>query len=256
MENTFLKGKLFASSDQGSIAAAMTCGMQVIALVDTGQAYTYQSMGCVVISSLLPPPEAITEMLNGNLAGGIQIYKSYLASSNREETMVCLLAALHQKPMGFLLYSEYDPDKEFHILETICSFLGEAFGIIVGVFGNPKFPATSVRNPQFDYRIADLLFVNNFINREMYAMMTPPDAVPSPRACQALLRHINYGFNSMEDCVRACLAMLNDIRMECQTGKINPMMIIPPGLTPQQLDEVKKRKVDEQVMNAGNVVTP
>lgn len=255
MENNFLKGRLYASSDQGSIADAMTCGLQVIALVDTGQAYQYQSMGCVVVSSLLPPPESITDIINGNLPMGIAKYKQYLASPNREEAIVCLLAALFQKPRGFLLYCEYDPDKEFHILETLSSFLMEVFGIIVGVYRNPKYPATSIKDPGFDYRIADLLFVNNFIDRKTFAMMIPPNAIPSPRACQALLRHINYGFNSMEDCVRACMSMLQDIRVEVTTGKVSPMLIIPPGLTPEQMDEVKKRKVEEQVLNAGNVVS-
>ena len=255
MENNFFKGKLFASCDQGSIAEAMTCGMQVIALVDVGQAYQYQSMGCVVISSLLPPPEVITDILNGNLPQGIQKYKMFLASSNNEQTIVCLLAALHQKPMGFLLYTEYDSDREFHILETISQFLVEVFGIIVGIFRNPKYPATSIKDPQFDYRIADLLFVNNFIDRKIYAMLTPLNAVPSPRACQVLLKHINYGFNSMEDCVKACLGMLNDIRQEIQTGKVNPMMIVPPGLTPEQMNILHQRRMEQEIIKSGNVVT-
>ena len=254
MENNFLKGKLYASSDQGAIADAMTCGLQVIALVDTSQAYQYKSMGCVVISSLLPPPEAITDIINGNLPMGIAKYKQYLASPNREETVVCLLAALFQKPRGFLLYCEYDSDAEFHILETISSFFMEVFGIIIGVYRNPKFPATSVKDPAFDYRIADLLFVNNFIDRAMFAMMIPPNAIPSPRACSVLLRHINYGFNTMEDCVRACMGMLQNIRVEVQTGKIAPLILTPPGLTPGQIDELKQRKVEEQVLNGGNVV--
>ena len=39
MENVFIKGRLYATNDQGAIPDAMTKGYQVIALVDTQQSY-------------------------------------------------------------------------------------------------------------------------------------------------------------------------------------------------------------------------
>ena len=266
MENPFIKGRLYATNDQGAIPDAMTCGIQVIALVDTQQSYIYQQRGCVVLSSLLPPPEAITDILNGNVPMGIQRYKAYLASPGREDIVVGLLAALVQKPRPFLLYAEYDPDVEFHILETLTSFFMEAFGIIIGWYRDPKRPATSIRTPEFDYRIADLLFANGnfdpntgikygYIDRRTYALMIPPDAVPSPRACQALLSTVNYGFQTMEDCVKVCMSMLEDIRTEAKTGKISPMGFTKADLSSAAMEEIRKRKVEAQVLKAGNVVT-
>lgn len=255
VENPFIKGKLYATNDQGAIADAMTRGIQVIALVDTQQSYIYSQRGCVVLSSLLPPPEAITDILNGNVPMGIQKYKAYLAAPGREEVVVSLLAALVQKPRAFLLYSEYDPDIEFHILETIMSFFAEAFGIIIGWYGDPKRPATSIRAPQYDYTLSDLMFSNHFITAQTYAMTIPPDAIPSPKACQILLSRVNYGFNSMEDCVKVCMAMLSDLRVEAKTGTFNPMGFTKADLSSSAMEEIRKRKVEAQVLRAGNVVT-
>lgn len=266
MENTFIKGRLYATNDQGAIPDAMTCGCQVIALVDTQQSYIYNQRGCVVLSSLLPPPEAITDILNGNVPMGIQRYKAYLASPGREEVVVSLLAALVQKSRNFVLYAEYDPDVEFHILETIMSFFAEAFGVIIGWYKDPRRPATSIRTPEFDYRIADLLFTNGkydpvsgikygLIDRRTYACMIPPDAIPSPKACQTLLSTVNYGFQTMEDCVKVCMSMLEDIRTEAKTGMRNPMGFTKADLSSAAMEEIRRRKVEAQVMNAGNVVT-
>ena len=243
MENPYLKGRLYASNDAGSIAHAMQSGFNVVVLVDVGQTAAYP--GCIAMSSLLPPPDAISEILNGNLALGIQKYKMYLASSAREEIMVCLIAALVQQPRGILLYAEYDPDLEFNILETVSSFITEAFGIIVGRYQDPRFPAGSIGTPNYIFTMADLLFVNGYISMKNYAMMLPHGSVPSDRACQMILRHMNYGFNTMDECIRACMAMIDNIRKEVSTGKICPIMFVGdtnnnPLLSPDKnQDQVK-----------------
>ena len=73
-------------------------------------------------------------------------------------------------------------------------------------------------------------------------MMTPLDAIPTARACSEILRHINYGFNSMEDCVRACLGMINDVRSEVATGKTSPVLMATPVLSKDALVELQQRK--------------
>jgi hypothetical protein len=248
MENPFLRGRLYASNDPGSIPDALSCGFVVIALVDVGNALQYPN--CAIMSSLLPPPDAITDILNGNVPLGVQKYTAYLADAAREDSIVCLLAALYQKPANFLLYTEFEPDREFHILETLSTFLANAFGIIVGGYRLPNRPALTMRSPQFDFTISDLLYVNGFITVQEYVRMIPPNAVPSPRAMSVLLRHINYGFKSMEDCARACMGMINDIRMELTTGKKSPIMMVTPTLSKDALVELHTRKVNQKVMQA------
>ena len=238
MENRFLRGRLYASNDPGAIPDAMTSGYTVIALVDVGSSMNYPN--CAIMSSLLPPPDAIADILNGNVPMGIQRYINYLMDPAREDTVVCLLAALYQKPTNFLLYADYEADNEFHILSTLSNFLGNAFGIIVGQY--KVTPAGSIACPAHDYTIADLLYVNHYISVQEYAMMIPPDAVPSARACSEILKHINYGFNSMEDCVRACLGMLNDVRTEITTGKQSPVLMATPVLSKDALVELQQRR--------------
>jgi len=93
MENRFLRGRLYASNDPGAIPDAMTSGYTVIALVDVGSSMNYPN--CAIMSSLLPPPDAISDILNGNVPMGIQRYINYLMDPAREDTVVCLLAALY-----------------------------------------------------------------------------------------------------------------------------------------------------------------
>lgn len=240
MENRFLKGKLYASNDPGAIPDALASGYTVIALVDVGSSMDYPN--CVIMSSLLPPPDAISDILNGNKPMGIQRYINYLMDPAREESVVCLLAALYQKPTNFLLYTEYDADNEFNILASLANFLANAFGVVVGKYKDPNNLAGSIATPGFDFTIADLLYVNHFISIQEYAMMTPLDAIPTARACSEILRHINYGFNSMEDCVRACLGMINDVRSEVATGKTSPVLMATPVLSKDALVELQQRK--------------
>lgn len=255
MENGFIKGRLYATNDQGAIPDAMTRGIQVVALVDVAQTQIYKQRGCLVISSLLPPPEAITDIINGNLPLGIQKYKAYLADPAQEAMIVCLLAAIVQKPRPLLLYCEYDPDVEFHILETLYSFFLESFGVVIGWYGDPRRPATSIKDNRFSYSLADLLFVNNYISRVDYAKELPADAIPSARACQALLRTVNYGFQTMEDCVRVCMSMVEDLRTQGEVALHSPMGFTKADLSSKAMEEIRKRKIEEQVLNAGNVVT-
>ena len=246
--NPFLPGQLYASNDPGAIPDAMSCGFTVIALVDVSSTPNYKN--CAVISSLLPPPDAISCILDGNLQLGQQKYLAYLADSAREDTVVCILAALHQHPRNFLLYTEYDPDQEFHILETLRTFFFQAFGIIIGDYKNPKLPAGSINDPRYNFTLADLLFINGYIPKEMYVGMLPPNAVPSPRAISILLRHINYGFQTMDECVKACMAMIENTRREIQTGMINPVMVVPPQLSKEALEELNRRKMGQVTMDA------
>lgn len=240
---TFLKGRLYASNDPGTIPDAMANNFIVIALVDVGNSIQFPN--CAIMSNLLPPPEAISAYLDGNPAMGMDLYMKYLMSPGREESVVCILAALYKKAANILLFTEYDSDQEFHILQTICSFLYNSFGIIVGQYKNPNTPAGIIPSPQYDFIISDLLFVNGHITKEEYSAMIPPDAMPSDRACSILLRFINYGFPDMNTCINACRKLINDIRLESQTGQISPLLIVK-----ERIDQCVEDKTNRTVMGA------
>lgn len=245
-DNRFLLGKIYASNDLGAIQHALSYGGRVIVIVDVNQKNDFP--GCVLLSNLLPPPDVITEFLDGNVPRAIQLYKAFLADVNREDTIVHILAALHHNPNNLLIYSELESDREFHILETIISFFKEAFGIAIGWYGNPDYPSISLDLPEYHFIIADLLFVNDLIDIKDYAIMTPVDALPSPRAAHKILQITNYGFRTIEEAMRFVLAILNDIRIQAQTGLINPIMFVDPQLPQNSLEELYQRRTEFQVL--------
>lgn len=253
MTKPLIIGQLYATNDPGLVTYAMTCGVQVIALVDTGEAQYYP--GCNVLSSFLPPPDVISEMLDGDFATGIQKYKMYLASPQRESVVVSILGALHLTPKPYLFYTEFDPDREFHILETIMTFFREVFGIIIGWYGDRTRPFQFINSPQYVFTITDLLFVNNYIKDQDYAFLIPRDAIPSPRACSILLKDIQYGFRTQQDAIHVVMTILNNIRIQAhgQSGQINPLVFTHPCLPSNSLTELHDRRTEAQVYESGNV---
>jgi len=252
--NPFLKGFLWASNDPGAIPHALSMGYKVIALVDVGSAQYFPN--CSVVSSLLPPPNAIAAIINGDLPTGIALYKQYLFEEDKEEIIAVIIGGILQRPQNFLIYTEFDSDKEFHILSSIQAMFWNTFGIYIGQYGDETNPARSVFDPLFAYRIADTLFAHGFINFHMYSQMIPPMGqapmelcMPSPRACGLILQHVNYGFNTFEDCMRACMGMIANAREEAATGRINPMVAVRPNLSKDALMEIQKREVNLRVMD-------
>ena len=226
MENKWLPGRLYLSCEQPRIMDALQCGMYVIAVIDVAEERDPQYQGCCVMSSLLPPSSSITEMINGNLQKGIQLYYQYLLAPERETTITHILAALHQKPRNFLLYTEYDSNKEFHILETLGHFFFTTFGIGCGVFMNPQYPAFNVSHPQYDYAISNLLFSNGFINSRTYACMMPPNTIPTEKSCIRLSQTIPIRFQTKEEAMRYCIGLIANLREEEMTKKISPIVFI------------------------------
>ena len=253
-ENPMLGGKLWASNDPGSIPYAMSMGYIVITVVDVGESKNFPNT--VTISSLLPPPQAITEVINGEPQKAFNIYMAYLASPERDETIATILAAMYQKPVNYLLYTEYDSDQEFNILNTLAQFFARKFGIIIGHFNDTTNfpPAHNLGDYPYVCTVIDTIFCNGYMSLHDYARLFPHGphvpvqyTLPTMQACAMILRGINYGFNSPQDCMRACLGMLDDIRNEEKTGKINPMMATPT-LSKDALEQLRQRRVDNKVM--------
>ena len=249
MENPLVPGRLLLSEDPGAIVSALACNMQVIVLADVNQENEFP--GCILLSNLLPPADVISEFLDQNIPVAVQKYKAYLASANREETVVVILAALN-RGKHLLMYCDLEPNREFHILEIIQQFFAEAFGICLGVYGNPAIPPTSVDTPDFRFSIADLLFSNNFIDIRTYVRSIPLDAVPSLKSCSLILQSLNFGFDNTRDAMNAVLSIINDLRNEMVTGRVSPIVFVTPKYKYDPLDDLYKKKVEAQVQQATN----
>lgn len=240
-----ITGRLWSTDDPGAIPDAMARGFQVIAIVDTGEAQRFPN--CSIMSNLLPPPESLTAYIDGNVQLGKQIYTQYLLSKGREDSIAVILAALHKKKdMNFLLYVEYEPNMEFHILETIIEFFYNIFGIVIGIYGSSKCLPNVIPTPQNQFAIVDILFCNGYINKQEYALIMPKGTIPSDRAASILLRDLNYGFNSMEECLKACVMYLDSIRTEALTGAINPVMVMNEKLEAKQEQAINNRVMESQ----------
>lgn len=236
-------GRLWSTDDQGAIPDAMARGFQIIAIVDTGESQRFPN--CSIMSNLLPPPESLAAYIDGNVQLGKQIYTQYLLSKGREDSIAVILAALHKKNMNFLIYVEYEPNMEFHILETIIEFFYNVFGIVIGIYGSNKCLPNVIPSPQTNFSIIDLLFCNGYINKQEYAMIMPKGTIPSDRAASILLRDLNYGFSSMKECLKACVMYLDSIRNEVITGAVNPVMVMN-----DKLEQKQEQAIDNRVMNS------
>lgn len=241
--NPILVGRLWSTDDPGAIPDAMARGFQVICIVDTGESQRFPN--CSIMSNLLPPPEALTAYIDGNPELGKQIYFQYLLSKGREDSIAVLLAALFRRNMNFLIYVEYEPNMEFHILETLVQFFYNTFGIVIGMYGSRNCLPNLIPTLQTNFAIIDLLFCNGYINKQEYAMLMPKGTIPSDRAASILLKDLNYGFNSMKECLTACVTYLDSIRNEVITGNVSPVMVMN-----QKLEQQQEQAIDNRVMNS------
>ena len=223
-ENPFLPGRLYMSDDPSSIIDALSHGIPVIAAIDVSEQNDPRYNGCVVLSGLLPPSTVITEMIDGSKEKGISMYLQYLSNKDREQTITTILAALQKRNWNFLIYTEYDSNKEFCILQTLSIFLRDLFGINMGVYKNPNYPAFNIDKPEYQFNISTLLLSNGFINVHTFADMMPANVPPDLRVYPILLRDLNIKFESPECAKRACMAIINDLKQEHQTKRINPII--------------------------------
>lgn len=246
MDNSrkLIQGAIYSSDDRGAINDAMVRGFKVIALVDVGEGMYFP--GCTIFSNLLPPPESLNAFINGDELNGKRIYYDYLMSPGREESIVTLLEVIFKKNVNILIYAEFDPNREFHILEVLLEFFKIRFGILIGVYANPNIPFMVNMNPMQLASFADILFVNERIDQTRYALMMPPTILPSERACNLLLKNINYGFGSMQECYIACCRLLEDIKRCAVDGRKPAVLCVKEKLEKQQEDEINKKVMESK----------
>lgn len=218
----YLKGVIYATDDPGTLPLAKTYGFQVIVLADVGETPNYP--GCIVLSSLLPPPDVVAEIIDEDINNGLHHYLQYIASVEREYVIANILAAL-LRPKKILIYTEMEQNKEFHIIETLVQFFYEVFGVLIGIYGTGK-DTTYICEPRFDYSRAELLYAYDFISLRDYTLITPNDAVPSPRSVSKIVASTNLIFRDLNEATRMAIAIINNIRSEAEHGTLNPLIIV------------------------------
>lgn len=220
--NSLFEGSLNASNDAGAIPNALASGYCVIAVVDVEDSARFMNIpNLVVMSDLLPPPASITAYIDGNPTMGRTIYLSYLSDKGREQSIVNILQVLYGrrnfiKRNNILLYTDYEPDIEFHILDTLAEFFCNTFGIVINPYKSKSI--NNIRNNVTDFIIANVLFSNGKINKYEYAMMMPAQLKPTAESMSILLSDINYQPGSLHDAAVTSMKYLEQLREEVKSN--------------------------------------
>ena len=251
-QTNYLKSYMYCTNDPGMIPNALAKGMNVVAIVDVEDTPNFP--GCIMMSGLLPPPKLVYTLMDRdpndpNAPMLINNYKNsyfnYLGSHQAEEEIVSLLASMKKTSHDLLIYVEIESNAQFYILEVLTNFLRNAFGIIPAIYGDYSTKPGFVATPQNVFAITELLFVNNYINTDEYALSIPPDAIPSPRACSIILSNFDQVFANMKESVIACCNILNAIRQSVVTGKVFPAVQLR-----KEVNESRQKAIDDAVMQA------
>lgn len=250
-----LKSALYFSSDPGTIPDALMRGFNVLVIVDVEEASQYPA--CYPMSSLLPPPSLVAMILETdrsapNYAQVEQMYLgsyyNYMASPGVETSIVNLIASMYKTNKNALIFAEYDVESQFRPLQVLVNFFGTQFGINIlpyeCIFYSQQPP---IFNPRADYiyRIAELLFVNNFITREEYACILPPGSIPSPRSVNILLSDFNYIFPTMEAALQATCNIIDTYRNQYYSGKVLPVIEMS-----KVLDNDRNQQIQQLINNS------
>ena len=253
----FLKSYAYCSTDSGAIPDALMRGFNVVVIVDVSDVQSYP--GCVAMSNLLPHPSLVYMILNTDqndpnyqaiqqqyMAG----YYTFLASPEREQSVVNLLASMYKTTHPILLFTEVDIERQFKPLQMITEFLARQFGIIVTDYSSlfvsdPSVQPRFIPEPRFIYNIIELLFSNAYIGKEEYACMLPPGVFPGPRAMSILLADYNCVFPTMQEALVAACNIIDMLRYQRQSGKLCPVVQLS-----QKLDEARQKQVNDLVMNS------
>lgn len=258
VERPFFKSAIYLSSDHGSIPDALMRGFNVVVIVDLEEAGYYPA--CYPMSSLLPPPNLVNLILNTDRSAFDymqieqmydQAYYNYIASPNLEGHIVNLIASIYKTNKNVLLFAETDVEQQFRPLRILSLFFATQFGINLlpyeSLFGPPQNIPLFTPAPEYIYKIIELLFTNNFVSKEEYACVLPPNAVPSPRAISILLSDYNYIFPTMEVALKAACNIIDTYRKQQQTGMKQPVIEFTKAL-----DECRNQQI-QQLINNSNV---
>lgn len=250
IQRPFFKSAIYYSSDPGTIPDALMRGFNVIVLVDVEETKFYP--GCFPMSSLLPPPSLVTMILNSDQSkedyktieqNYYNSYTQYMASPIVENHIVNFLAGIYKTNKNILVYCEYDVEKQFGPLRVLHNFFLVNFGINLLPYEyifQPQQPMIFNPQPEFIYRVIELLFTNNYVTKEEYACVLPNGAIPSERAISILLSDYNYAFPTMEAAVTAACNIIDVYRQQVLTGRIIPVIEMSKNLDACRMQQVQQ----------------
>ena len=266
-QQPFFKSYMYSTNDAGAIPVALQRGFYVVVILDKEEMQFYP--GCMCKSMLLPPPMLVLQLNSSELSDPnypnifrqyMIDYHNYLLSTAVEGHIANLLAAMYCTTHPTLLYTEFETDHQFHILESIHMLFEKAFGIRIGMFeefitgvANPTRGAGFIMNPVTVSRVLDLLFKNGYVSELEFAKKYPVDMqgreiVPlSEGACSLLLAKYNCVFPDLRSSIIAAYNILHDYRNQAISGQICPVVKVK-----EQLDQARMQEINNIVSQVQN----
>lgn len=220
-------GKTFYSTDINELMAAKSMGIKTIVIDD--DAPEFKRLGCVVLSILLPPFEAIDAELNGNIPASVSIYTQYLTSD-----IVCTQAfgaictALY-KGKDILFFISPDQAKNLNYGTILMNFMHDVFGITAGSL---MYPESGILNNQIENIINrfSVMYLMGFIPFELFCMEFPINANPNIDCCYKMISDLQLNpnqFNSQNDMIMFCKRYMNQSIHAFENSKKNKLNPCP-----------------------------
>lgn len=204
-------GKSFYSSNFNDLLNAKRMGMKVV-VIDEENTREFKSMGCVVLSVLLPPFESINAELNGNAGAAKEIYINYLLNSEIcKEAFATICTALFTGN-DILFYVGADQDKNLTYGNTIMEFMFDMFGIPMGTIQYPPSGVLNDKNGALENRIS-IMFNKNLISFDTFCIQFPYNMYPSIESCYIILQLFGINpmhFNDKQSAIEFCRRVMNN----------------------------------------------
>lgn len=219
-------GKLFYSHDSQDIRIAIASHIPVMVLTDDNIAQ-YRSLGCFILSMLLPPYESLSYEIDGNYEAAAKSYYDYLWQPQSLHCFGELFTALYSGK-SILLFVPSDEAINLKFPEILIGFLSYNFGIITGDIKNPNSANIIFDNPQTIAMMANIMYGNDYIPFEKYCELMPAinGITPSEQVIAKIMKKFYYNFNTPDECVNFCMGIILNCKQQMLTA-IDPNKVRP-----------------------------
>lgn len=128
--------------------------------------------GVVMLSSLLPPPEAITAYLEGRYDIGANIYGNFLNNDNTCQNIISVLLKLFYTGRNIVLFVPRDESTSLNFIPVLGDYLYNLFGVRIGDIRNLQSAFTNP-NPSQMANMLNCMYLYDNISFTDYCMHYP-----------------------------------------------------------------------------------
>jgi len=139
---------------------------------------TMPRKGVVMLSSLLPPPEAISAYLDGRPNDGANIYYNFLNNDNTCQNIISVLLKLFYTGRSIVLFIPRDEVTSINFISVFRDYLFDMFGVKIGDIRNIN---TAFVNPNIGQyaNMINCLYLYDNLSFMDFCMQYPDNCVMS-----------------------------------------------------------------------------